>query len=125
RAGQQRERERELAAGAAAGEQREPAARQAADAGESVDRCTAEPSLRWRQLGRPGQRMAAEAHPDRINGQFEFLSLHLSEPRRKTQGGDWRPKRKIPNECSEVKRLNRPRLSSLYVAGGGDRRRGH
>src|SRR5690348_14412997 len=77
-AGEQRQRERELAARPAAGEQRQAATRQAADPGEAIDRRAARPWLGGRHLRRPRQRLAAETDPNRVDRGIESKFLHRS-----------------------------------------------
>src|SRR5438094_1584748 len=104
RACQQRQCESELAARPAAGEKRNAAARQATDPGEVIDRRSARPWLRWRQLGRPGQRLAAKADPNRINRNFEVLCLHLSWGLEARRRGEVEATKTLSNTCSRVKR---------------------
>src|SRR5438552_10421819 len=93
RACQQRQCESELAARPASCEQRNAAARQATDPGEVIDRRSAQPWLRGRQLGRPGQRLAAKADPNRINRQLKLLCLHLFLGLGEDAGEKWRQPR--------------------------------
>src|SRR5260370_22990969 len=75
--GKQAEGESELAAGSASGQERQPAAGQAFDSAQAIERGAARPGLRGRQLRRPRQRLAAEADPNCADGVFELQLLHL------------------------------------------------
>ena len=79
RAGEQVERERQLAARPAADQQAEAPFGQTADAGEAVERRPAQPGRRRRKLRRTRERLASEADPnrfDRIVKTWLDLGLH-------------------------------------------------
>src|SRR4029077_11345841 len=80
---------------------REAAAGQAADPRQGVDRRPAGARLGRGQLGCAGQRVAAEAQPDRVDCpvELEVLCLHLAWASREDAGGSGGALT-ISNNCS-------------------------